>query len=328
MLCERVPRIPLRLFDHAPRTRGRSLRLAVPPHLEELLDLRAGQRRALPALQPRSAADGAAAAPAGLKLVAPPEEGLDVVRDEVADLADGVPDRALDAGDQHHADHAPGPVDLLEPLHGAEVPEIAVGGEAEGRRGAVVAGRRLLPGLVPVVEDLQEPVQGVLGLRLAVAGGEGEVERVGLVAGDRRAVGVHEPDAVDEVLHLLLAHPLGVEDQPQGDHRVGVEIVDDDLQPPAIPSELDRLRHLLAGGEREGPDAPRVVVEAVAAALVVDRGPLHGAVEIDGVVGHLLAGGGLAVLEPDDRRKDGDAHIDLHELVRVATRPRRYAKDF
>lgn len=278
---------------------------------EELLDLGSGERRALPTLEPRRTADGAAAAPAGLQLVAPTEEGLDVVDHEVADLADGVADRSFRTGDHHHPHHAPRSVDLLEALDGPEVPELAVSGETKGGRRSVLTARRLLARLVPLLQDRKEAVKHLLGLDLAIARAEGEVQRVDLVPGDGRAVRVDEADLVHQVLHLLFPHPLGVQDEPDAHHGVGVQVVRHDREATAVPSQLDRLRHLLAGGQGERADAAGVVVEAVAAALVLDLGALHGPVQIHRVFRHFLVGDRDAVVE-DDRAGIGGVDPGVH----------------
>ena len=117
-----------------------------------------------------------------------------------------------------------------------------------------------------------------------------------------------------------------MQDQPHRHHRVGVEIVDDDLEATGVPAELQRLRHLLTARERERPDAARVVVEGVGAAIVVDHRALHSSVDVDGVGRHLRGGGGDAVLEADGRGQDGNAHVT--SLWFVVPVPRTFPIDW
>lgn len=224
--------------------------------------------------------------------------GADRERHEVRPLGDGVHERPVgrvrvEHGRQEalvvHVVEAGLRLDLLPAR--LRRPGVALGG-ALGSRG------RGLPLAVGVLGDLREEgLQHADGLRLlaAVRRGQLAVDRVGREDG---AVGVGQTDLLHELLHPLLVHPLGVGEEPHREHRVRVEVVDEDLGLAVDhEAEVEGGRHLLARGQGDEARAPRVVVERELAVGGVDLRALHRTVEGNGVVGEVREVENLAVHE-------------------------------
>lgn len=120
----------------------------------------------------------------------------------------------------------------------------------------------------------------------------------------RRPVRIHRRDDVDQRPHRRLRRPLGVLEQPGGQRRVAIDIVDQHHEPVGIEPEQDRVQHLTAGRGRERPDAVIMVIEREALTFEVDRRALAVPVEGDGLS-----------LELGERHHGATADLDADQEV-------------
>lgn len=101
---------------------------------------------------------------------------------------------------------------------------------------------------------------------------------------DRRTECVDAADAVDERANptgVGPAQPLGVQQQPDGEHGVAVDVVEEDRESARIESDEQRVAHLLARRQRDVSQHAVVVVERIATVFVVEGRTADGAVERD-----------------------------------------------
>ncbi len=238
--------------------------------------------------------------------------GSEVQRHQVRPLRDGVHEGAARHRRVEHAGQEARLVDLVEAGDLRHHLPAGLGGPGEPIALALGARRGRLPGAVRVGGDLGEVVLEHLD-RLRVLRPVGRPEfAVQGVQGEDRPVGVGQADALHELLDPRLVHPLGVGEEPHGQHGVGVDIVDNDggllVHHEA---ELQRRRHLLAGRQRDEAGAAGVMIERELAVGRVDLRALHGPVERDrvGVEGVEVAN--LAEHEVDDHVSIPPALIKL-----------------
>ena len=111
-------------------------------------------------------------------------------------------------------------------------------------------------------------------------------EQIRLQHGIRRAVGVPRTHRLHQASHQrhgfsARAEPFRMRQQRDGEHRVAVQVVDENSAVGRVETEQQRIRDLPAGRGGGEPDAAAVVVEAETAAFRIQGGPLHHTVQRD-----------------------------------------------
>ncbi len=210
--------------------------------------------------------------------------GSDRERHEVGPLADRVHPRPVGGVGVQNGDERPLAVRGVEAGDAREGEPAADRVPAESVRQPLGPSRRLLPGSVREGGDLrEEPLEHIQGLGILGPPGRSQLPVDGMRHEDR-TVSVREPHALDQLGHLGLVDALGVQEQPHGQRRVRVDIIDHDLRLLVDDEpQTDSRRDLLTGRERHQPDASGVVVEGEPPGGGVHGGTLAGPVQRDAV---------------------------------------------
>jgi len=115
-----------------------------------------------------------------------------------------------------------------------------------------------------------------------------------------RTMGVRESDCSHEELDVGVPCLILIQEQPDAQSRIPVDVVDEDLRIlVGGEAEQDALKHLLAGRLSNEPQAARMVIEGVLAVDRVDLRSLDIPIQGDRIDRELLERNDIALLEDD-----------------------------